>query len=208
MARWRSFLLSYIRVEPSARFAPAPSSLPRKRPDSGTARACAGRPGLEPGISGVKARWVCRFPYRPTGSLRPGSNGLPAVYKTATLPGELRRHRVLGAIRTHTASTSGSCLLPIGLRGHRSRRPVPIRTARLTRAGPQPCAAANASGAGLEPARARVRALLGTADAPPGNGTGGEIRTLMRPGLSRPGIPVPVTPASCAARATIPHNPG
>jgi hypothetical protein len=103
-------------------------------------------------------------------------------------------------------STSGSCLLPIGLRGHRSRRPVPIRIARLTRAGPQPCAAAKASGAGLEPARARVRALLGTADAPPGNGTGGEIRTLTRPGLSRPGIPVPVTPA-CAARATIPHNP-
>jgi hypothetical protein len=26
-------------------------------------------------------------------SLRPGSNGLPAVYKTAALPGELRRHR-------------------------------------------------------------------------------------------------------------------
>jgi hypothetical protein len=39
---------------------------------------------------------------------------------------------------------------------------VPIRTARLTRAGPQPCAAARASGAGLEPARTRVRALLGT----------------------------------------------
>jgi hypothetical protein len=33
------FLLSYIRVEPSAGFAPAPSSLPWKRPDSGTARA-------------------------------------------------------------------------------------------------------------------------------------------------------------------------
>lgn len=36
------FRLSYIRVEPSAGFAPAPSSLPRKRPDSGTARAWAG----------------------------------------------------------------------------------------------------------------------------------------------------------------------
>jgi hypothetical protein len=33
------FLLSYIRAEPSAGFAPATSSLPRKRPDSGTARA-------------------------------------------------------------------------------------------------------------------------------------------------------------------------
>jgi hypothetical protein len=33
------FLLSYIRVEPSAGLAPAPSSLPRKPPDSGTARA-------------------------------------------------------------------------------------------------------------------------------------------------------------------------
>jgi hypothetical protein len=33
------FPLSYIRAEPSAGFAPAPSSLPRKRPDSGTARA-------------------------------------------------------------------------------------------------------------------------------------------------------------------------
>jgi hypothetical protein len=101
-------------------------------------------------------------------------------------------------------SASGSCLLPIGLRGHRSRRPVPIRTARLTKAGPQPCAAAKASGAGLEPARARVRALLGTPDAPPGTGTGGEIRTLTRPGLSRPGIPVPVTPAWCAARGSNP----
>src|SRR5215471_13809316 len=59
------FLLSYIRVEPPAGFAPAPSSLPRKRPDSGTARACAGRPGLEPGISGVKARRVCRIPLPP-----------------------------------------------------------------------------------------------------------------------------------------------
>src|SRR5215470_2789770 len=52
-----------------------------------------------------------------------------------------------------------------------------------------------ASGAGLEPARARVRALLGTTAAPPGTGTGGEIRTLTRPGLSRPDIPVTVTPA-------------
>lgn len=43
-------------------------------------------------------------------------------------------------------SPSCWCLLPIGLRGHRSRRPVPIRTARLTRAGPQPCAAARLPG--------------------------------------------------------------
>jgi hypothetical protein len=98
------FLLSYIRVEPPAGFAPAPSSLPRKRPDSGTARACAGRPGFEPGIvPGSRPGGSAEFPYRPTGSLRPGSNGLPAVYKTAALPGELRRHRVLGAIRTRTA---------------------------------------------------------------------------------------------------------
>jgi hypothetical protein len=46
------------------------------------------------------------LPNSPTaqlGASGPGSNGLPAVYKTAALPGELRRHRVLGAIRTHTA---------------------------------------------------------------------------------------------------------
>jgi hypothetical protein len=110
------FLLSYIRVEPSAGFAPAPSSLPGKRPDSGTARAC-------------------------TESLRPGSNGLPAVYKTAALPGELRRHRVLGRIRTAATGVLNAVPLPLGYDDW-SRRPVPTRTARLTRARPQPCAAA------------------------------------------------------------------
>lgn len=46
-----------------------------------------------------------------------------------------------------------------------------------------------ASGGGLEPPRARVRALLGTPTPHPEPRTGGEIRTRTRPGLSRPGIP-------------------
>jgi hypothetical protein len=39
-------------------------------------------------------------------SLRPGSNGLPAVYKTAALPGELRRHCVSGAISNAVTASS------------------------------------------------------------------------------------------------------
>jgi hypothetical protein len=46
-----------------------------------------------------------------------------------------------------------------------------------------------ASGAGLEPAKAGVRALLRTPTPLPELRAGGEIRTLKQPGLGRLGIP-------------------
>jgi hypothetical protein len=57
---------------------------------------------------------------------------------------------IVASVRFERTLSSASCwcLLPIGLRRHRSRRPVTIRTARLTRAGPQPCAAASLPGLG------------------------------------------------------------
>jgi hypothetical protein len=155
-------------------------------------------------FSGVKARWVCRFPYRPIGSLRPGSNGLPAVYKTAALPGELRRHRVLGAIRTHTAEHLG--LVPPA--DWATRTSEPPSGADPDRPPYEGGAAAVRGGEGFRgwtrTSEDKGQGLAGDTDAPPGTGTGGEIRTLKRPGLSRPGIPVPVTPAWCAARGSNP----
>jgi hypothetical protein len=65
---------------------------------------------------------------------------------------------------------------------------VPIRTARLTTAGSQPCAAAWLPGR-ARTSEGRGRGPAGDARAPPGTGTGGEIRTLKQPGLNRLGIP-------------------
>ena len=141
------FLLSYIRVEPSAGFAPAPSSLPRKRPDSGTARASAGRPGFEPGIvPGSRPGGSATSPTAQLGASGPARTGcLPFTRRPLYL---VSYEGIVSSVRFERtlASPSCWCLLPIGLRGHRSRRPVPIRTARLTRARPQPCAAARLPG--------------------------------------------------------------
>ena len=94
-------------------------------------------------------------------SLRPDSNGLPAVYKTAALPGELRRHRVLGRIRTATTGALNAVPPAVGLRG-----PEPPSGADPDHppyeGGATAVRGGMASGAGLEPAKAGVRALLGT----------------------------------------------
>jgi hypothetical protein len=81
-----------------------------------------------------------------------------------------------------------------------SRHPVPTRVTRLTRAGPQPCAAAKL-------------AILASNQETPGPGPGGSAvfpqwpscaegasRTRKPRGLSSRGIPVPFTPARCATR--------
>ena len=81
----------------------------------------------------------------------------------------------------------------IGLRGHGVANTEPPSGADPDRPPYEGGAAAvrggEASGGGLEPPRARVRALLGTPTPHPEPRTGGEIRTRKRPGLSRPGIP-------------------
>jgi hypothetical protein len=59
-----------------------------------------------------------------------------------------------------------------------------------------------ASGAGLEPARAGFRALLGTPAPHPEPSAEGAIRTHRPRGLSSRGLPVAFTPAWCAARAS------
>lgn len=51
--------------------------------------------------------------------------------------------RVLGATRTRTAVVLSDVTPTIGLRAHESRHPVPTRATCLTRARPQPCAAAS-----------------------------------------------------------------
>jgi hypothetical protein len=81
-----------------------------------------------------------------------------------------------------------------------SRHPVPTRVTRLTRARPQPCAAAKL-------------AILASNQETPGPGPGGSAifpqwpsgaegasRTRKPRGLSSRGIPVPFTPAWCATR--------
>jgi hypothetical protein len=129
-------------AEPPAGFAPAPSSLPRKRPDSGTARALCPR--------------------------RDSNAHYPAPRAGASCQVGLRGH---GVVDTEPPS------------GADPDRPPYEGGAAAVRGGEK------ASGGGLEPPMARVRALLGTPTPHPEPRTGGEIRTRKRPGLSRPGIP-------------------
>jgi hypothetical protein len=98
--------------------------------------------GFEPAASGISGQPLCHVGVRAHGAFGPARTGCLFLTGEALWPGELRRHRVLGAIRTHTAQLLMLVPLAVGLRGQRSRRPVPIRTARLTKTGPQPCAAA------------------------------------------------------------------
>jgi hypothetical protein len=129
-------------------------------------------------------------------------------------PGMLRvmPHRcTLGEIRTHTAQRLMLVPPAIGLRigistllGHypiiktdtdnSAEPPLGVEPSNLSvrRIGGQPAQEAGckcpASGAGLEPARARVRALLGTPTPHPESRTGGGIRTRMPRGLSSRGL--------------------
>ena len=79
MASRRSGHLSYNRMEPARRIEL------RLQPYQGrvlavtTKQARAGRPGLEPGSSRVKAERVCQFPYRPMEPPPGATPGLPVV---------------------------------------------------------------------------------------------------------------------------------
>ena len=129
-----------------------------------------------------------------------GFEPMSDAYKASALPAELQGRRVSGASRTHITH-----LLKVGA-SYRlatrtwSRHPVPIRATRLTKAGPQPCAAAKL-------------AILASNQETPGPGPGGfavfpqwpsgaegASRTRKPRGLSSRGIPVPFTPAWCATR--------
>jgi hypothetical protein len=63
VARWRSDLLSYNRMEPSAGLEPAPSSFRKQR---GFQKALLGAQGSNLEVSRVKAERVYRFPHRPS----------------------------------------------------------------------------------------------------------------------------------------------
>ena len=89
--------------------------------------------GLGPASTVSKALRLSRLDDPGSQSRLPGSNGSPTAYRAVALPNELRRHSVLGAIRTHIA---------VGLQGHESRHPVPPRITRLTGARSQLCVTA------------------------------------------------------------------
>lgn len=91
----------------------------------------------------------------------------------------------------------------IGLRGHWSRRPVPIRIVRLTRAGPQPCAAASLPAVDSNHDHPRPeRGVLPV--GPAGIGTGGASRTRMPRGLGPRGLPVASLPPGAPPGARTP----
>jgi hypothetical protein len=111
-------------------------------------------------------------------SLRPDSNGLPAVYKTAALPGELRRHRVLGA-RTHTSQH----LMPVppARLGYED-----IGAAVRCRSGPPALRGQGRSRARRHGFRGWARTSegrgqgpAGDTDTPPGTGAEGGTRTAV-----------------------------
>jgi hypothetical protein len=157
------FLLSYIRVEPSAGLAPAPSSLPGKRPDSGTARACSGAFGpTRTGCLPFTRRPLYLVSYEGIVSSVRFERTLPVPHTGASC--QLGYEDIGAAVRCRPG--------PPALRGRgrsRARRHGFRGWARTS------------EGRGQGPA--------GDTDAPPGTGTGGEIRTLKQPGLSRLGIP-------------------
>lgn len=107
--------------------------------------------GLEPARAAFKERPGCRQP-TPDQSRLPVSNGSPRRYKLRALPAELRRHRVLGAIRTHAAQFLRLVPPAVGLRGHGASGPT--RTACLFLTKEPLCQVSYeglAPGAGVEP---------------------------------------------------------
>ena len=96
---------------------------------------------------------------------------------------------------------SSRSLYRVGVRARESRHPVPTRAACLTGAGSQAVCDGMASGAGLEPARAGFRVLLGTPTPTRKWSAGDAIRTRKQLLLRKPGLPVAVTPA-CAAKGS------
>jgi hypothetical protein len=105
-------------------------------------------PGSKPGGS-------AEFPHHPSRAAprcRPES---PALQERGR--SRARRRSVPGAIRTRTAVHLKDVPPAIGLRGHRSRHPVPTRTTGLTRAGPQAVRGGEAGHPGFEPGSSGFR---------------------------------------------------
>jgi hypothetical protein len=98
--------------------------------------------GLGPASTVSKALRLSRLDDPGSQSRLPGSNGSSTAYRAVALPDELRRHGVLGAIRTHTAVVLSDVPPAVGLRGHESRHPVPPRITRLTGTRSQLCVTA------------------------------------------------------------------
>jgi hypothetical protein len=74
---------------------------------------------------------------------------------------ELKRHSVLGATRTHTAQHLMLMPPAVGLRGRRAATQGRTGSPAVRRRSRKAVRGGEATGAGLEPAGARVRALLG-----------------------------------------------
>ena len=89
----------------------------------------------------IQSQAVCQFPHRPS-EPSPGADPGHLRYKgrvTTVCDGVVVRS---AGVEPATSGISGRPLYQVGVRAHWSRHPVPTRITRLTRAGPQPCAAA------------------------------------------------------------------
>lgn len=136
-------------MEPSPRFELGPSAVPGRRSDrwsyEGTCWPGWNRTSVVTWFQAGPCQQSSRPPEPPPGA----APGWPDVQGP---PGRWTRGQsVLGATRTRTAGHLKAVPPAVGLRGHESRRPVPTRASRLTRAGPQPCATAGTPFAGELP---------------------------------------------------------
>ena len=158
MARWRSDLLSYNRMEPSPGADPGGTPIPRAsgrrseghrfgswtRTSVRLLQRQSGMPATHPGMSWSPRQLppLAESPYKGSRSLARGRS-------------------VLGATRTRTAQTLILVPPAVGLRGQESRHPGSNRAIRRTKAKPQAVRGGMASGAGVEPTGAWFRAMLG-----------------------------------------------
>jgi hypothetical protein len=195
------FLLSYIRMEPSAGFAPAPSSLPRKRPDSGTARACSGAFGpTRTGCLPFTRRPLYLVSYEGIVSSVRFERTLPATHAGASC--RLGYEDIGAAVRCRPG--------PPALRGRgrsRARRHGFRGWARTSEVrGQGPAGDTDAPPGIAAPAARHVPNRWQVPLAPSGQAAyfraEGGSRTRSRRVLSPPGQPIAFTSAWCAARGS------
>jgi hypothetical protein len=147
--------LRHIRMEPPAGTDPATSSLPKTRSAIELRRheLAAQDSNLE--SSGVKAWWVCQFPYRPSEPPPGATPGQPFLQGT---PGRWSRGRgALGGIRTRSIWHLEPASLPCWSTSTWSRHPVPTRGHPLYESGAAAVRGGKAARRGFEPRPSALR---------------------------------------------------
>ena len=157
-----------------------------------------------------------------TSSLLAGLNRRPRSYHDRALPTELRRHRrnlqgrvSSGGFEPTLPTSSTSCLLPVGLRGHASLRPGSNRLPASYEDAALPGELRRHSLGKQESNLHKRDRLLIQSQAccrvtPFPSGTGGGSRTRMSSRSPRfeLGAPAVYATPACAARDSNPDNPG